>query len=131
MQLTDDDTFGTIDDKGASAGHKRELPHVDALFLCASLVCEIEPDVEWRAVSLAITLGFEVGELGLANFILHEVECDLLVITRDWENFFEDGLEAAVISFRRGFVLLKELDVRLKLNLDEIRRLDRFLDLSK
>ena len=60
-----------------------------------------------------------------------EIEHRFLVIALDWENFFEDGLKAVVLPFGKLDVFLEEIDVRVELNLNEVWRLDGFLDCSE
>ena len=60
-----------------------------------------------------------------------EIEDCFLVIALDWENFFEDGLKAVVLAFGKLDVFLEEIDVRVELNLNEVWRLDGFLDCSE
>ena len=94
MQLAHHHTLSAVDDKGSTAGHERQFSHVDALFLRAGLVFQLEPDVERRAVGLPVTLGFQVGQLGLADLILDEIERDFLIVTGDGKDLAEDSLQA-------------------------------------
>jgi hypothetical protein len=60
-----------------------------------------------------------------------EIEDCLFVIALDWENFLENGLEAVVLSFGKWDVFLEKIDVGVELNLNEVWRLDGFLDCSE
>ena len=131
MQLADHDTLSSVDHKGASTRHERQFAHVDTFFFGAGLVFQLKPNVEGRAISFPVALSFKIGQLGLADLVFDEIERDLFVIAGDGENLAEDGLQAILRPFGRGRVLLKELDVRLELDLDEVGRFDRLLDFSK
>ena len=60
-----------------------------------------------------------------------EIENGFFVIALDRKNFFEDGLESVVLALGKGHVFLKKIDVGVELNLNEVWRLDGFLDCSE
>ena len=131
MQLADDDALGAIDDERALRGHERDFAHVNFFFLGALLLLELEGHIERRAEGLAFALRFERGQLRLADFVMAEIEGRLLVVALDREDFLEHGLEAGVLPLRRGHVLLQELHVGIELDLDQVWRLDDFLEVPK
>jgi hypothetical protein len=60
-----------------------------------------------------------------------KIEHGLIVIRLDGEDFLEDALETHDCPFGGGHLFLQELLVGIKLDLDQIRRVDNFLELSE
>ncbi len=96
MQLGNNDAFGAVDHERALRRHERDFAHVNFFFLGPFLLAELESDVERRAVGLAFALRFERAQLGLADFVMAEIEDGFFVVALDWKNFFENGLKAVV-----------------------------------
>ena len=131
MQLADDDALRAVDDERALRRHERNFAHVNFLFLGPLFLRELESDVERRAVGLAFALRFERGQLRLADLVVAEIEHRLFVVALDRKDFLEDGLQAGHFPLRNRHVLLEEIEVGIELNLDEVWRLDAFLDGSE
>ena len=92
VKLGNDDTLGSVDDKCAAAGHHREFTHVNALFLGAGLVLELEGDVEGGGEGLAVAEGVEGRDLRILDVIGNEIELDGLVVRLDREDLAENSL---------------------------------------
>jgi hypothetical protein len=60
-----------------------------------------------------------------------EIENSFLVVALNRKNLFENSLEPVVFALGKRDVLLEEIDVRVELDLNEIWRLDRFIDGSE
>ena len=60
-----------------------------------------------------------------------KIENGLLVVAFDRKNFFENCLETVVFPFREWNVFLEKIDVGVELNLNEVWRLNGFLDGSE
>src|ERR1700744_5959642 len=88
-------------------------------------------DVEGGGKSLALALALERAELGLADFVITELELDLFVVAFDGENFRENGLEAFVLALAEGNVLLEEIGVGIELDFNQVGRLDGFGQAAK
>src|SRR5947209_871125 len=131
MELGDDHAFRAIDHERSLRGHERDLAHVNFFFLRPLLLAELEGDVERRAESLAFALRLEGAQLRLANLVMAEIEGRLFIVALDWEYFLEHRLESGIFPFRERHVFLEKIDVRVELNLDQIWRLDAFLDGSE
>jgi len=87
--------------------------------------------VERRAVSLTFALGFERAQLGLADLVVAKIENGLFIVALDRKNFFEHGLKPVVLALGKLDVFLEEIDVGVELDLNEVWRLDGFLDCSE
>ncbi len=131
VELAHDDALGAVDHEGAAQRHHRQLAHVDALLLRPRLVGQGEGDVERGAEGLPVAKRFEGGLLGLADFVLHEVERELLVVALDRKDLAEDRLQAGRDATLRRDLLLEELPIGVQLDLDQVRGLDGLLDLAK
>src|SRR5205807_1752254 len=131
MQLRDNHALRAVNDERSLRRHERDLAHVNFLFLRAFLLAELERHVEWRAIGLSLALRFERGQLRLADLVMRKVECRLFIVALDREHFLEYRLEPGIFPFRERDVFLEEIDVGIKLNLDEVWRLDPLLDGSE
>src|SRR5438477_11998721 len=60
-----------------------------------------------------------------------EIKGRLFIVAFDGKDFLENGLEARSLPLRKRHILLQEVEVRVELNLDEVWRLDAFLDGSE
>ena len=60
-----------------------------------------------------------------------EIEDGLFVVALDRKNFFKNGLETVVLALGKRNVFLEKIDVRVELNLNEVWRLDGFLNCSE
>ena len=108
VELGNDDTLGAIDDEGAAAGHHGQFTHVNALFLGAGLILQLEGHVERGAEALAVAQRVERGDLRVLDVIGHEIEFDGFVITLDRKDLAENRLQARIGAFAGGHFLLKE-----------------------
>ena len=59
VKLGNDDPLSAVDDESAAAGHHRQLAHVNALFLGACLVLQLEGHVERGGEGLTVAEGVE------------------------------------------------------------------------
>ena len=73
MQLADDDTLGTVDDKGALGCHERNLAHEYLFFLGALLFLQEEGDVERSSEGQALTETLQPVDLRLLDVVRVEV----------------------------------------------------------
>jgi len=131
VQLADHHALGAVDDERALRRHERKFAHVNALFLDVLVLAQAEGDIERRGIGLALALALERAELGLADLIIAKLELDLLVVAFDGENLGENGLESLVLALGLGYVLLEKIAVGVKLDLDQVRRLDGLGQTSK
>ena len=131
MELADDDALRAIDDECPLRRHERNFAHVNFLLLRPLFFAELEGDVERRAVGLAFALRLERRQLRFADFVMAEIESRLFIVALDREHLLENGLQPRHFPLRKRHVLLEEIDVGIELNLDEVWRLDAFLDGSE
>ncbi len=131
MQLADHDALGAVDHERALRRHERDLAHVNFFFLRPFLLAELESDMERRAERLAFALCLERRQFRFADFVVAEIERRFFIVALDRKHFLEDRLEAGILPLGKRHVFLEEIDVGIELNLDEVWRLDAFLDGSE
>ena len=103
--------LGAVDHESPLRRHQRDLAHINFLFLRAFLLPKLKSDMQRRAIGLALALGFERGQLRLANFVMAEIEDGLFVVTLDRKNFPENGLEPVSLALSKRDVFLEKIDV--------------------
>ncbi len=131
MQLADDDALRAVDHERPLRRHERDFAHVNFLFLGPLFLAELESDVERRAVGLAFPLRLERGQFRLADLVMAEIERRLFIVALDRKHFLENGLQPRHFPLRERHILLEEVEVGIELNLDEVWRLDAFLNGSE
>ena len=142
VHLRDDDALGAVDDEGAVHGHERDVAHVDVLLLDvldrlgAGFLVDIEHDQAQRhlqrrsighaALAALVDVIFRRLEL-VADEFQHRGAGEI----RDREYRPEHRLQALVQPPALGFIDHQELVIGRLLNLDEVRHLCDFLDMSE
>ena len=74
VQLGNNDTLSSIDDKCALDGHERKLTHVNFFLFCAALILVAEGHIERRTVGETFALGLQSGHFRLTEFVTYEIE---------------------------------------------------------
>jgi len=87
--------------------------------------------VQRRRERHALPLALERVEFRLADRVTNEVQLDLAVVTLDRKHLFEDALQPHWFALVRIQILLQEVNVGLRLNLNEIRRLNRLYQFTE
>ena len=142
VHLRDDDALGAVDDEGAVHGHERDIAHVDVLLLDvldrlgAGFLVDIEHDQAQRhlqrrsighaALAALVDVVFRRLEL-VADEFQHRGAREI----RDRKHRAEHRLQALVQPAARRLVDHQELVIGRLLNLDEVRHLGDFLDVSE
>ncbi|MGY4338290.1 hypothetical protein ACVWW3_003196 [Bradyrhizobium sp. LM2.9] len=142
VHLRDDDALGAVDDEGAVHRHERDVAHVDVLLLDvldrlrAGFLVDIEHDEAQRhlegcgeghaALAALVDVVFRRLEL-VADEFQHRGAREV----RDREHRAEHCLQALIGPPALGLVDHQELVIRCLLNLDEVRHLGNFLDVSE
>jgi len=111
------------------AGHERDFAHIYLLLLNALLFLEAEGDVEGSGKGLALALALEALILG-RRCRRRRNRGRFSRRSSRWEDFLKQpgGLPPGAW---KGDVLLKELDVGIELDLDEVGWLCGFFELPK
>ena len=131
VELGDHDALGAVDDEGAALGHHRDLAHVDLLVLDVILLAEAKLHIERHRIGDAFAEALDLGVLGITDRVGNVLEDEALVVGRDREDFAEDGLQAVRLALALRHLFLQILQIGVDLNLDEIRRLDDFAELTE
>ncbi len=142
VHLRDDDALGAVDDEGAVHGHERDIAHVDVLLLDvldglgAGFLVDIEHDEAQRhlerrrighaALAALVDVIFRRLEL-VADEFQHRGAGKI----RDREYRAEHRLQAFVQPTADRFCDHQELVIGRLLNLDQVRHLCDFLDMSE
>ena len=142
MHLGDDDALGAVDDEGAVRRHEGHVAHVDVLLLDVldglglGVGIHIEHDetqrhLEGRGEGHAALAALIDVILGLLEFVFDEFQQGRLREVGDRENGFEDGLKPLVRAPALGLIDEQELVVGRLLNLNQVRHLRHFPDMSE
>ena len=131
VQLRHDHALRAVDHERAVLRHRRNLAEEHVLRLRDLAVLEDERRLQRLRVGLGLVERLLVGELRLAELVLDEVQHVAPVIARDREDLVENRLQAMLRTLRGRHVLLEEVVVGLRLDLDQVRRVVRILQLAE
>ncbi len=142
VHLRDDDALGAVDDEGAVHGHERDVAHVDILLLDvlhrlgAGFLVDIEHDeaqrhLERRSEGHAALTALVDVVLRRLELVAHEFELRGAGEVVDREHGAEHRLQTFVQPPARRFVHHQELVIGCLLNLDQVRHLGDFPDVSE
>ena len=98
VQLTDDDAFGTIDNKFATPQHNRNITEVDFLF-DRLLFDQPQPDTEGPAVGQAKLAALGCRVTRFSEFIAKVFEFVLPIVRFDGKNFPHNLFETFPLAF--------------------------------
>ena len=131
MQLAYDNTLGAVYDKAATGGHHVDVAHKNALFLSAVALAQAKSDVEGYGICRAFPYALNLAHLRPHQFVGDVFELVLAVVALYGEYLAENRVQTLHFPLGRRNVLLQEIGVRLDLVLNEIRKGQYFLQLSK
>jgi len=133
VELRDDHALGAVDDEGAVGRHQGDLAHEDLLLAHLLALLEGEGRVEGGRVRPAAGQRLDGAELRLAQGVLGEVKHVLPRLEAlDGEDLAEDRLQSlGVVAPGGRDIGLEEILVRLRLDLDQVGRLDNRLELAE
>ena len=142
VHLRDDDALGAVDDEGAVHGHERDIAHVDVLLLDvldrlrAGFLVDIEHDQAQRHLQRR-----RIGHAALAalvdvvfrrlEFVADEFQHRGAREVGDRKHRAEHRLQPLVQPAARRLIDHQELVIGRLLNLDQVRHLCDFLDVSE
>ena len=142
VHLRNDDALGAVDDEGAVHGHERDIAHVDVLLLDvldrlgAGFLIDIEHDqaqrhLQRRSIGHAALAALVDVVFRRLEFVADEFQHRGAGEIRDRKHRPEHRLQALVQPPADRLVDHQELVVGRLLNLDEVRHLGDFLDVSE
>ena len=123
-QLRNDGTLRTVDDEGTAIRHDRELAHLDDRLLDESglLVGETRGQVDAGRIGGPVRLALLDGVFGFfIHGIVDELEDEITGVVGNFPDVSEDFLQTDI----------QEPLIRILLDLDEVRHLHDFIDLSE
>ena len=133
MDLAYDHALGTVDDKGASLGHERNVADVDVLLpdLAGFLEDEVDPCLYRHRVGQPLLLALSLAELDvvLVEHVVAVLENHVAIGTLDREHRLEHFLEALNVE---RFALLQHLTlqealIRGELDIYQVRQIHDLL----
>ncbi len=142
MHLRDDDALGAVDDEGAVHGHERDIAHVDVLLLDilyrlgAGFLVDIEHDqaqrdLQRRSIGHAALTALVDVVFRRLEFVADEFQHRGAGEIRDRKHRAEYRLQALVQPAADRFIDHQKLVIGCLLNLNEVRHLGNFLDVSE
>ena len=131
MQLGNDDTFRTIDDKRAIGRHERNLAHIDFLLLdflhgirrFAIHDYQANPGAQRRSESQSALLAFCHIKRRSAQHETDELESGIARVRNDREDRGERSLQAFVLALFSGNFCLQECSIGLELRRQQERNI--------
>ena len=149
MELADDHSFGSIDDKSALGRHQGNVPHKHLFFFLYPFVfqsplifvlrteLQSEPYMKRSAKSQPLAEALQPTYLRLANLVRKEIQIAVFFTVFDGENILKHGLKANIAPLQRINVFpflilyLQKFPIRIHLDFDQIGRFNYFLNLAK
>ena len=108
VQLADDDSFGSVDDKGTAIGHHRDFADIDVLVDNGIFIFKSEINMKRGTVGIAVLYAVHHVLFREAHGIGDKLQNHLFVKTFNGKNFIEDFLESLVFPFFCRNIKLKE-----------------------
>ena len=142
VQLADDDSFSPVNDEGSVFGHERDLAEIDLLLLDITnrlnpglLVYipgnQAHPDFDRGSKGHSALMTLVDVVFGCAKGVCNIFERTGLAEVANRKDRAKHGLEADVLSCRRGKLRLEETLVGILLDINEVGYVDDPLDLGK
>ncbi len=141
VQLADDDALGPVDDEGTVLRHQGDLTEVDLLLLDVAngtltalrgvVDDELDRDLDRRRVGHAALAALVHVVLGALEGVPLEDQLAGPVEVADGEDALEDALQTDVFPLAAGHRGLEELVVRALLDVDQVRDVEKSLDLPE
>ena len=94
MELADDHSFGSVDDKSALGRHQRDVSHKHLFFFHALFVLQSEHHVKRCAKSQAFAKALQPTHFRSADLIKKEIQLAFFIVAFDGKNLLEHGLQA-------------------------------------
>ena len=131
MELANNYTFSSINNKTTLWSNERNLTHKNPLLLSPFFIFQLKDNMQRRSICLTIVNALQPIQFRRTNFIMIISENDFLIITFNWKNFIKHSLQAGVFSFRRANFRLKKFMIRIYLNFNQVRGSNDFFNLAK
>ena len=144
MELADNYSFGSVDDKSTLGRHQRDISHKHHFFFRPLFVLQSEFHVKRCAKSQAFSKALQPTYFRFADLIKKEVQLAFFIVAFDGKNLLEHGLQANLVPLRplRINVLrindfsfltfyLQKFPIGIHLDFNQIRMLDYFFNLAK
>ena len=121
VELRDDNALCAVDDECAIRSHDWHIAKEDLFLADILAILKTEGRLERTVVSFAIDERLQITLLCRLKSVANEIKLIAAVIGCDRENLPEDGLQTHFLTFLRSDITLKEILIRFRLDVDEIR----------
>ena len=140
VHLADDNTLGAVDDKGAVVRHQRHVAHIDVLLLDIEHGAgfgfaidfkydQAQRNAHWRGVSNSALAAFLSVKFRIFENIVDEIKLSGAREIADREHTAQRLFKARNIANR--MIRPEELFIRFALNLNQVRHLRHFVNVSE
>ena len=130
MQLADNDTLGSVDDKLAAADHDGHVTEIH-LFLNGLFLHQAQPNTERAAERQTQLAALQRRVARLAQLVLDVLQPISMIVTLDRKHFSQNGFQPRILAFTGIIVQLQKADIGVDLDLGEIRNLELRLQRPK
>ena len=137
MELADDHSFGSVDDKSALRRHQRDLPHKHLFFFPPLFVLQSERYVKRCAKSQTFAKALQPTYFRFADLVKKEIQLAFFIVAFDGKNLLEHGLQANPAPLPRINVFpflifyLQKFPIGIHLDFDQIGRFNYLFNLAK
>ena len=132
VQLRHDHALRAVHDERAVTRHQRHFAQIHIVLAHLFAVLQTERRVQRRRERIPIAQRLKGRLLRLLQVVAHKVDRQMAVILRDnREDLLENGLQTDVLALPRRHIRLQEVRKRLRLNLNQVRRLNHRLKLPE
>ena len=131
VQLAHDHALRAVDHERAVLRHHGDLAEEHLLFAHVFSILKAEVGVQRLGIRLALVHRLLTRPLRLLELVAQEVKDVPAVVRLDRENFVEYRLEALLLALCGRHVLLEEVVVRLRLYLNQVRRVVHVLQTAE
>ncbi len=131
VKLAHDHALRSIDNERTALRDHRDFSHVDLLVLDEILLAQTKLHIKGNGIGNPFPDALDLVVLRTDDIVGEILQDAATVVTLDRENFAKHRLKAARLPLGRRDILLQELQVRIQLVLDQIRRSDHFLQFTK
>ena len=137
MQLRYNNTFSTVDYKGAISCHIRYRAKENILnfrfkiFMVGVSTVEFEFSLQRYAISESTLQTLINGVAWRVDIVIQELKNEIITCVGDGEVLGEHLIQAVILAFLRRSIQLQEISERLQLHIEEIRKWHRIFNAAK
>ena len=96
MQLTDNNTLRSVDNKSTLRRHHRDLTHEDHFLLGHPVIIQQKSNIQRNTIGQSLAQSFQPRDLRLRNRVTLIIENDLTIVAFNGENFRKSRVQTDV-----------------------------------